>query len=196
MFDLLKKFRNVQVKLYTALVRSRFKRLSTYLDPRVDIVHPEFVTIGTGTNIRPYTYIYAITEYQDYEAKYTPSIVIGNNCSIGRFCYITCSNLIVIENDVFIMESVLITDSGHSYVDINTPIIYQPIVSNGPVIIGAGSWIGAGAKIIGKLKIGSNCVVAANAVVTRDVPDYCVVAGVPARVVKQYNPDTQTWEIR
>lgn len=54
-------------------------------------------------------------------------------------------------------------------------------------------WIGEGVCIIGA-KIGKNVVVGANAVVTKDIPDYCVVVGQPARIIKRYNLQKQIWE--
>jgi acetyltransferase-like isoleucine patch superfamily enzyme len=61
-------------------------------------------------------------------------------------------------------------------------------------IIGDGSWIGANAVITAGVQIGRNVVVAGGSVVTKNVPDYAVVGGNPARVLKQYNLDTQSWE--
>ena len=57
-----------------------------------------------------------------------------------------------------------------------------------------GSWIGTHVAIIGDVHIGRNCVIGANAVVTRDVPDYCVVAGAPAQIIKRFNLQTKKWE--
>ena len=81
----------------------------------------------------------------------------------------------------------------HGYEDICTPIIKQPIVQKGEVEIGEGSWIGEGVCIIGA-KIGKNVVIGANAVVTKDIPDYCVAVGLPARIIKRYNLEKQIWE--
>jgi acetyltransferase-like isoleucine patch superfamily enzyme len=58
--------------------------------------------------------------------------------------------------------------------------------------IGEGSWLGEGVAVIGAC-IGRNCVVGANSVVTKDVPDYCVVAGAPARIIKRYDPASGLW---
>jgi acetyltransferase-like isoleucine patch superfamily enzyme len=55
------------------------------------------------------------------------------------------------------------------------------------VLVGEGSWIGFRANILSGVTIGKHCVVAAGAVVTRSVPDYCVVAGCPARIIKKYD---------
>lgn len=60
--------------------------------------------------------------------------------------------------------------------------------------IGAGAWVGTHVAIIGAVHIGRNCVIGANSVVTQDVPDYCVAAGIPARVIKRYNQQTNCWE--
>ncbi len=51
--------------------------------------------------------------------------------------------------------------------------------------IGDGVFIGGGAKVLGNVKIGNNVVIGANAVVVHDVPDNCIVAGIPAKIIKQ-----------
>jgi acetyltransferase-like isoleucine patch superfamily enzyme len=66
-------------------------------------------------------------------------------------------------------------------------------VGGGGVKIGSGTWIGVHAVIVGAVTIGRNCVVAANAVVTKDVPDYSVVGGVPAKIIKQYDLKLVRW---
>src|SRR6476660_6192289 len=168
---------NLRSKLYTSLVRRRFRRLDSYLGPQVEIKNPEYVSVGRGVGLGRLTWIYAITDDREKEDVFTPSIEIGDGCSIGRFCHITCSNRVVLEENVFVSEGALITDSIHSYADISMPIICQPLVSLGPLVIGRGSWIGNGARIIGRVRIGRNCVVGANAVViNKVVPDYCAIA--------------------
>lgn len=52
------------------------------------------------------------------------------------------------------------------------------------IIIGDGTWIASGSIILGSIKIGKNCVIMAGAVVTKDVPDYSIVAGIPAKVIR------------
>jgi acetyltransferase-like isoleucine patch superfamily enzyme len=78
---------------------------------------------------------------------------------------------------------VFISDNDHSYSDLDLPIIQQPIKFKKNVSIGSGSWIGENVCIIGA-SIGRNCVIGANSVVTKDVPDFSVVAGNPAKVIK------------
>jgi acetyltransferase-like isoleucine patch superfamily enzyme len=88
---------------------------------------------------------------------------------------------------VFTGPYVYITDQNHGYDDPDMPIGRQ-MPLNAAVRIGSGSWLGAGAVVLPGACIGRNVVVAAGSVVRGAIPDRCVVAGVPARVVRQYQP--------
>jgi acetyltransferase-like isoleucine patch superfamily enzyme len=70
--------------------------------------------------------------------------------------------------------------------------MHQPVLFKRAVVIGDGCWIGENACIIGA-RVGNNCVVGANAVVTSDIPNYSVAVGVPAVVIKQFDPQLQRW---
>jgi acetyltransferase-like isoleucine patch superfamily enzyme len=118
---------------------------------------------------------------------------IGNGTIIGHFNHIYATKKIIIEENVLIADKVYISDNIHSYSNINEPILTQPIHQRNEVVIGSGSWIGENVCIIGS-KIGRNCVIGANAVVTKDIPDYCVAVGVPAIIVKRYCHDRKVWE--
>jgi len=116
-----------------------------------------------------------------------PTLRIGNRVFIGSNVSITCNHEVVIEDDVLIASNCRIADyDGH-------PASWEKRISHGipdpedirPVRIRKGAWIGCGAHICKGVTIGAFSVVGANSVVTHDVPAYCVVAGSPARVVKQ-----------
>jgi acetyltransferase-like isoleucine patch superfamily enzyme len=110
---------------------------------------------------------------------------IGDHCVIGRGSHIVAHHSIVIGDDVFTGPYVYITDQNHGYADPNVPIGRQ-WPSNMAVSIGAGSWLGAGVIVLPGACIGRNVAVAAGSVVRGQVPDRCLVAGVPARVVREY----------
>jgi acetyltransferase-like isoleucine patch superfamily enzyme len=80
---------------------------------------------------------------------------------------------------------VYITDQNHVYADVERPIADQ-YPAEDPVVIGSGCWLGTGAIILPGARIGRNVAVAAGSVVRGDVPDFCVVAGAPARVVRRH----------
>ena len=152
------------------------------------------ISLGNSVSLRRGAWLNPAAD--DPEGK--PLIVIEDNCAIGTDSIISAKNLIHIERDVLIAQHVLIVDHNHAYEDINTPIVYQGITEGGRIRIGQGSWIAHGAAILcpkGELTIGRNCVIAANSVVTRSIPDYSLVAGLPARIIRQYDPETKTWRI-
>ncbi len=108
---------------------------------------------------------------------------------IGRASLIGLGSVIIgpvhIEDDVLLAQNVVISALNHNYEDPTRPIKDQG-VNVSPIVVGAGSWIAAGAVVLAGVKIGRNVVVAAGAVVTKDVPDFCVVVGSPARIVRRY----------
>lgn len=114
-----------------------------------------------------------------------PVLRLGDRCVIGRGSHIIAHHSIEIGDDVFTGPYVYITDQNHSYADVDVPVGRQWPV-NSSVSIGAGTWLGTGAVILPGAQIGRNVVVAAGAVVRGAVPDYAVVGGVPARVIREY----------
>lgn len=114
-----------------------------------------------------------------------PVLRVGGRCVIGRGSHIVAHHSITICDDVFTGPYVYITDQNHAYADPDVPIGRQWPV-NSAVQIGSGTWLGAGAVVLPGANIGRNVVVAAGSVVRGTVPDHCVVAGVPARVVREY----------
>lgn len=120
-------------------------------------------------------------------------IIIGNHCSIGHFNEIYSTKSIIIEDKVLTADRVYISDNLHGYNNPVVPVINQPIKQLNPVRIGEGSWLGVGVAVIGA-NIGKHCVIGSNAVVTKDIPDYSVAVGIPAKVIKRYNFETEKWE--
>jgi acetyltransferase-like isoleucine patch superfamily enzyme len=114
-----------------------------------------------------------------------PVLRIGDRCVIGRGSHIVAHQSIEIGDDVWTGPYVYITDQNHGYADPGMPIGRQFPV-NRPVAIGAGSWLGAGAIVLPGARIGRNVVIAAGSVVRGEVPDRCVVAGVPAKIVREH----------
>ena len=122
-----------------------------------------------------------------------PVITIGSGSYIGRFVHIVSVNEIDIGDNALIADKVYISDNAHNYKDINAIIKDQDILDYGPVVIGENTWLGENVCVMGA-SVGKHCVVGANAVVTKDIPNYSIAVGSPAKVIKQYNLSTQKWE--
>ena len=154
--------------------------------PPGSVFGERWITIGAGTLIGAQVSLSAgMVPGQDLGP--VPVLQIGDRCVIGRGSHIVAHHSLVIGDDVYTGPYVYITDQNHGYADPDVPIGRQ-LPRNAAVQIGSGSWLGAGAVVLPGACIGRNVVIAAGSVVRGTIPDRCVVAGVPARVVRQYAP--------
>jgi acetyltransferase-like isoleucine patch superfamily enzyme len=110
-------------------------------------------------------------------------ITIGERSLVGENCILRGQGGITIGDDVYLGTAVQILAVNHVFHDISRPISHQGITAQG-IRIADGAWIGSGAIILDGISIGRNVVIGAGAVVTKDVPDYCIAVGNPARVVR------------
>jgi len=175
------------VKLYFLLKLKHFSIFS-FIDRPLKIDGCKNIAIGKNVVIQYKTWLAALPLTGEKECR----LVIKDGSIIGHFNHIYATKSIVIEENVLTADKVYITDNLHDYSDPNVPIMKQRIIQKNQVIIGAGSWIGEHVSIIGA-SIGKNSVIGANSVVTKDIPDYCVAVGIPAKVIKRYNFDTKQW---
>ena len=168
----------------TARRRNQFKQFGkgSLLAPGTKLYTPKYVSVGDNSSIMSHCIIETCTIDEN-----KPNLEIGNNVSIGEYSHITCANKITIGDGVLTGRFVLITDNSHGN---NTKEVAEiaplarEINSNGPVCIGANVWVGDKVTILPNVTIGKGCIIAANAVVTKDIPEYSVAAGVPAKVIK------------
>lgn len=118
---------------------------------------------------------------------------IGSNSVISSYSRIAAAWSISIGEGVGIAPSVLVTDHNHDFRDLTAPWTASNTVVANPVEICDGAFIGEGAKIMPGVRIGRHAVIGANSVVTKDVPDYHIAAGVPARLLSRFDPATKSW---
>ena len=109
-------------------------------------------------------------------------VVIGDYTRIG--IHNTIIGPVTIGNYVNLAQGIVVTALNHNYKETDLLIDEQGITIN-KVVINDDVWIGANAVILPGVTIGKHVVVAAGAVVTKDVPDNCIVGGVPAKIIKQ-----------
>jgi acetyltransferase-like isoleucine patch superfamily enzyme len=118
-------------------------------------------------------------------------VVIGSNTIIGL------SNVIIgpvsIGDNVMFAQHVVVSGLNHGYKDISTPPALQKVECN-LISISDDVWIGANSVITAGVSIGKHSIVGAGSVVTKTIPDYCIVVGNPARIIKTYNFTTKDWE--
>ena len=155
------------------------------------LITPRKISIGRGVSIQAGCRIEGVSLYSN--VKFDPKIEINDGVSIQQNLHLTCASHIVISKNTAIAANVTITDIDHPYTDIDLPIAKQAIRVN-PVIIGEDGHICNNAVILSGTSIGKHCVVGANSVVKGIFPDYCIIAGAPARIVKRYNFEKKSWD--
>lgn len=174
--------------VYTNWIRREFKHFgkTSRIKPFFSYLRgAEYISIGSNCNIAAGVQLTAWDKYQDQ--VFTPEIVLGDNCSIGEDSHITAINSIRLGNNVLLGKKILITDNAHGASSADLMDIapnYRPLWSKGPIIIEDNVWIGEKSSIMPGVHIGKGTIIAANSVVTKDVPPYSVVAGVPADIIK------------
>ncbi|MEM6725345.1 MAG: acyltransferase [Bacteroidota bacterium] len=114
-------------------------------------------------------------------------ITIGDNVGLGEFAYLGGGGGLEIGSDCIIGQYLSCHPENHNYQDCNELIRHQGVTRKG-IKIGSDCWIGAKVTVLDGVTVGKHCVIAAGAVVTKDMPDYSIIGGVPARVLKTIQP--------
>lgn len=149
------------------------------------------VSIGDNVFIRDHARIECVETKK--EQKFRPHLIIEEGVSFEQRSHITVANELVIGKGTIASFDVMITDIEHDYEDITMPIGYQPLIVK-KTQIGENCFIGSGAKIQAGTILGKHCVVGTNAVVRGHFPDYSVIVGVPAKIVKRYDDVSKKWK--
>ena len=176
---------SIRNRVYTGYLRHRFAKMghSVFIWKAQHLDGEKYMEIGDGNifgaNIQ-------LTVWQT--SSRTPALSIGNNCLFRSGCHITAANRIVIGNDLLTGTNVLITDNAHGNSEresLGRPPQKRDIVSKGQVTIGNKVWLGNNVCVMPGVTIGDGVIVGANSVVTHDIPDYAIAAGVPAKIINK-----------
>lgn len=175
-------------RLFYARRFAAFGRRTLVVAP-IAIEQPERIALGSDVYVAAQTCLAARQEGQ------TPSgvaLVISDGCKLGRFNHIYATRSVKLGRKVLTANGVYISDNLHGYRSIDAAVMDQPLVQLCDTEIGDHSWLGHNACVIGA-RLGRHCIVGANAVVTRDAPDYSVIVGAPARIIRRYDQDRAEW---
>jgi acetyltransferase-like isoleucine patch superfamily enzyme len=125
------------------------------------------------------------------QAKTGP-LEIADRCDIGAHCLLTSAGGISLAPSVLIAGNCYIGGARYNLHSTSVPILEQGTYSRGPISIGEGTWIGAGATILDGVTIGRGAVIGAGSLVTRDIADFSIAIGRPARVIRQRTDSSTT----
>lgn len=175
--------------IYTKLFfsKARLIRLPFDIRNKRSIILGKGFTTGFGCRIEAYP------DIADEKVLF-----IGKNVEINDYVHIAAGEKIEIWDNVLIASKVFISDINHGCykgVNSNSPLTTPNSrkLSTNPVIIKNNVWLGEGVCIMAGVTIGIGSVIGALSVVTKDIPDYCIAVGSPARIVKIFDFDKNEW---
>lgn len=157
----------------------------SYIGKPIDVVGAQRISIGKRVRIYPNL---RIESHGD-----SSEIIIEDNVGIAQNVHITARGTLIISKNSLILANVFITDIEHNYTELGVPILEQKDTIK-VTKIGENCFIGIGAAIQAGTILGRQCIVGTNSVVRGVFPDYCVIVGNPARIVKRYCPDSKQWK--
>lgn len=146
----------------------------------IDALSIEGVYFGNGVSIGKGTSIVCTGSIR----QLGKGLKVGKNVGLGDMCHYGCAGGIEIGDDTIVGIYVTMHSENHNFKDPKIPIRLQGVNHKG-IKIGKDCWIGAKATILDGSVIGNGCIVAAGAVVTGIFPDNCILAGVPAKIIKR-----------
>ncbi len=178
-------------KVFTLLYRSSFKKLgskSTICTP-FSINGAKYMTIQSEVYIKPNSWLLAINNKENSNLD---KLTIGSKTYIGRNVHIVALKGVHISQNVLVSDNVYLADNYHHFENGNIPYKDQGVGFKKEVIIGEGTWLGENVCVISS-HIGKQCIIGANSVVTKDIPDYSMAVGTPAKVIKKFDQATNSW---
>jgi acetyltransferase-like isoleucine patch superfamily enzyme len=154
------------------------KRYEISKGPKAEFTIGGFVWIGEGCAFR----------------AHEGSVRIGHKCTFGGKNTINCYSSVEVGDEGLWADNIYVVDFDHWYLDPLMPIRSQGIRPE-PIIIKPNVWIAEKATIVRGVTVGTGCVIGAQSLVNKDVPDYAVVGGVPAKVLKfRRGPQDVAWD--
>lgn len=173
-------------KAFSLLVSGSFASFGshTVLQPPIRLVGEDRISLGSGIFVGAGAWFQTLADGDAGRG----SITIGDGTSMAGNCTLSSARAIRIGREVSFARGVYVADHTHAYDDCSLPVAAQGLASIADVEIGDGAWLGQNAVVLPGVSIGRRAVVSANSVVAGDVPDYTVVAGAPARVVRSFGP--------
>ena len=176
-------------KAFSILVSGAFAEFGarSVIEVPVRLAGEERISIGSGVFVGSGAWLQVIGN--DGEM---PTLAVGDGTSMAGGCIISAVRRITIGRGVLIARNVYIADHSHGFEDVDRPVLEQGVSGVDPVEIGDGAWLGENVVVCPGVRIGRGAVIGANAVVVRDVPEYSVAVGIPAKVVRTFGPETST----
>lgn len=149
--------------------------------------HIQIKSLAVGSSVR-------IGDYTRINFYDVGKLIIGNGCYIGQRNSFLVGADIIINEGVLMASDICITSENHAINPESSDGYGTQSLLTAPVEIGEGCWIGEKVIILPGVSIGKKSIVGAGSIVTKDIPEYSIAVGNPAKVIKRYNFNNKEWE--
>lgn len=176
-------------KVRVALIKRRQVGAGTYIDPTAQVLGWAHTRIGKHTTICEGTCINV-----NHRQPGQLSVIIGDNCFIGRRNFFTSGQSIELKDYCFTGIGCQFIGAGHSFAEPFRPYLTAEVESYGRIMLGVNCWLTNNVIVLKNVSIGFGTVVGANSLVTHSLPPLCVAVGQPAHIIQLFNLATHRWE--
>lgn len=155
-----------------------------------------FIKMGEDFSADEGLWLHAITKYNDQ--AFSPKIIIGNHVRVSRWVHIAATHFVEIGDNVLVGSKVIIIDHNHGqysreHTSPNVAPSLRPLDHDRKVVVERNVWLGDGVVVTPNSSIGEGSVIGPNSVVRGRIPPFSIAAGAPARVLKIFDFNTNSW---
>lgn len=176
-----------------------FHQIRGGIDISSKILGKKYLHVGKNFCGGRHLWLEAVTEYNGQH--FHPTLIIKDNVSFSDFNHIGAVNYVEIGNHVLFGSKCYVTDHNHGIYsgdngqsDPDIPPVQRLLTYDKKVIIEDNVWLGDNVTVLPGVTIGKGSIIGSNAVVSKSIPPYSIAVGIPARVVKKWNPVHKQWE--
>lgn len=175
------------------IINFKLKNKGVVVGKNIILRNPQYISCGKNVVIGDESKLLCWDSYGEEKYDDLPEIQIGDNFHATRNFTIQCANKVIIGKNVLAASNVFIIDYNHGINPLTMSYLDNPL-TRGVVFIDDGVWIGNDVIILPNVHIGKKPIIGAGSVVTKNIPEFCIAVGNPAKVIKKFDIKENRWK--
>lgn len=175
------------------IINFKLKNKGVVVGKNIILRNPQYISCGKNVVIGDESKLLCWDSYGEEKYDDLPEIQIGDNFYATRNFTIQCANKVIIGKNVLAASNVFIIDYNHGINPLTMSYLDNPL-TRGVVFIDDGVWIGNDVIILPNVHIGKKSIIGAGSVVTKNIPEFCIAVGNPAKVIKKFDIKENRWK--
>lgn len=183
----------IKIRNFINIARFKLKNKRVKVGKQIVFRNPQYILCGKDVVIGDDSKLLCWDSYGEENYNDLPKIQIGDNFHATRNFTIQCANKVIIGKNVLVASNVFIIDYNHGINPLTMSYLDNPL-KRGGVFIDDGVWIGNDVIILPNVHIGKKSIIGAGSVVTKNIPEFCIAVGNPAKVIKKFDIKENKWK--